>query len=76
MKIFRNVPVKRNFLPVKKTKKIQKVGVKNKIMSVKNLNEMIAVLSDPRYGSNLLQVSASVKKHEAISADILARSDR
>ena len=40
------------------------------------LNEMIAVLSDPRYGSNLLQVSASVKKHEAISADILARSDR
>merc|ERR550532_1304331 len=40
------------------------------------LNEMIAVLSDPRYGSNLQQVSASVKKHEAISADILARSDR
>ena len=40
------------------------------------LNEMIAVLSDPRYGSNLQQVGASVKKHEAISADILARQER
>lgn len=34
---------------------------------------MIQVLSDPRYGSNLAQVEATVKKHEAISADILAR---
>lgn len=34
---------------------------------------MIQVLSDPRYGSNLSQVEATVKKHEAISADILAR---
>ena len=34
------------------------------------------MLSDPRYGSNLNQVLASVKKHEAISADILARQDR
>jgi spectrin beta len=40
------------------------------------LNEMIQVLSDPRYGSNLNQVGASVKKHEAISADILARQER
>ena len=40
------------------------------------LNEMIQVLSDPRYGSNLHQVGASVKKHEAISADILARKER
>lgn len=40
------------------------------------LNEMIQVLSDPRYGSNLNQVLASVKKHEAISADILSRKDR
>lgn len=39
------------------------------------LKEMIQVLSDPRYGSNLAQVDATVKKHEAISADILARSD-
>ena len=40
------------------------------------LNEMIGVLSDPRYGSNLQQVDASVKKHEAISADILSRVER
>nr|CAD7572393.1 unnamed protein product [Timema californicum] len=37
------------------------------------LKEMIQVLSDPRYGSNLTQVDATVKKHEAISADIMAR---
>lgn len=37
------------------------------------LKEMIQVLSDPRYGSNLAQVDATVKKHEAISADIMAR---
>ncbi|XP_068625866.1 spectrin beta chain, non-erythrocytic 5 isoform X2 [Battus philenor] len=40
------------------------------------LKEMIQVLSDPRYGSNLPQVDATVKKHEAISADILARTER
>lgn len=40
------------------------------------LKEMIQVLSDPRYGSNLAQVEATVKKHEAISADIFARSER
>ena len=34
---------------------------------------MIQVLSDQRYGSNLTQVEATVKKHEAISADILSR---
>uniref|UniRef100_T1HU25 Uncharacterized protein n=2 Tax=Rhodnius prolixus TaxID=13249 RepID=T1HU25_RHOPR len=37
---------------------------------------MIQVLSDPRYGSNLAQVDATVKKHEAISADIMAREER
>lgn len=40
------------------------------------LKEMIQVLSDPRYGSNLSQVDATVKKHEAISADIMAREER
>jgi len=40
------------------------------------LKEMIQVLSDPRYGSNLSQVEATVKKHEAISADIFARQER
>lgn len=40
------------------------------------LKEMIQVLSDPRYGSNLAQVGATVKKHEAICADIFAREER
>ena len=40
------------------------------------LKEMIHVLSDGRYGSNLSQVEATVKKHEAISADIFARQER
>ncbi|XP_054271663.1 spectrin alpha chain, non-erythrocytic 1 isoform X2 [Macrosteles quadrilineatus] len=40
------------------------------------LKEMIQVLSDPRYGSSLAQVDATVKKHEAISADIIAREER
>lgn len=37
---------------------------------------MIQVLSDPRYGSNWSQVDATVKKHEAISADIISREER
>jgi len=37
------------------------------------LKDMILVLSDPRYGINVGQVEATLKKHEAISADILAR---
>lgn len=40
------------------------------------LREMMQVLSDPRYGSNLAQVDATVKKHEAISADILTHQPR
>lgn len=40
------------------------------------LKDMIQVLSDPRYGINLTQVEATLKKHEAISADILAREQR
>lgn len=40
------------------------------------LKEMMQVLSDPRYGSNLAQVDATVKKHEAISADILTHQQR
>ena len=49
----------------------QKVGLRNGY-----LEEMIQVLSDPRYGANLFNVEASLKKHEAISADILSREDR
>ena len=49
----------------------QKVGLRNSY-----LDEMIQVLSDPRYGANLYNVMASLKKHEAISADIQSRNDR
>ncbi|KAK9874725.1 hypothetical protein WA026_005540 [Henosepilachna vigintioctopunctata] len=40
------------------------------------LKEMIQVLSEPRYGSNLSQVDATNKKHEAIIADIMSREGR
>ncbi|KAL1509008.1 hypothetical protein ABEB36_003816 [Hypothenemus hampei] len=49
---------------------------KKSILREGYLKEMIQVLSDSRYGSNLAQVEATVKKHEAISADILAREER
>lgn len=37
---------------------------------------MIQVLNDPRFGNSLTQVDATIKKHEAISADIMAREER
>lgn len=40
------------------------------------LKDMIQVLSNPRYRINLVQVQATLKKHEEISADILAREQR
>ena len=49
----------------------QKIGLRNGY-----LDEMILVLSDSRYGSNLSNVEASLKKHQAISADILSRENR
>lgn len=49
----------------------QKIALRNSY-----LDEMIQVLSDPRYGANLSNVEASLKKHQAISADILSREDR
>jgi spectrin beta len=36
------------------------------------LKETIQVLSVPRYGNSLTQMEATIKNHEAISADILA----
>lgn len=38
--------------------------------------DMIDVLSDSNYGNNIVQVEATIKKHEAISADILTRGER
>jgi len=36
------------------------------------LIEMIQVLLVPHYGKNLTQVDATIKKHEAIGANVLA----
>lgn len=40
------------------------------------ITEMTSVLSDARYGTNFAQVSASLKKHKAIAADISSRDER
>lgn len=40
------------------------------------LQDMTAILSDQNYGSSSSQVEASLKKHEAISADVEARGHR
>ncbi|KAG8238741.1 hypothetical protein J437_LFUL018161, partial [Ladona fulva] len=40
------------------------------------LKDMTQVLCDPEYGSNLAQLEATMSKHEAMSAEILAREDR
>lgn len=49
---------------------------KKSVLRESYLREMIQVLSDSRYSANLHQVDATVKKYEAISADIYAREDR
>lgn len=49
---------------------------KKSVLRAGYLKEMIQVLSDHRYGANLHQVDATVKKYEAISADILSREER
>ena len=49
---------------------------KKSVLRESYLREMIQVLSDHRYGANLHQIDATVKKYEAISADIYAREDR
>lgn len=40
------------------------------------IDEMSVILEDPRYGTNIKQIQASLKKHEAISADIKTRTSR
>lgn len=49
---------------------------KKSVLRESYLKEMIQVLSDHRYGANLHQIDATVKKYEAISADIYAREER
>ena len=70
------VALKEELLRQKKLEQLAYKFERKSVLREGYLNEMIAVLSDPRYGSNLQQVGASAKKHEAISAAILARQER
>lgn len=72
----REVALREELLRQEKLEQLNYKFEKKSVLREGYLNEMIQVLSDPRYGANLRQVDATVKKHEAISADILARADR
>lgn len=72
----REVALRDELLRQEKLEQLNYKFEKKSVLREGYLKEMIQVLSDPRYGSNLGQVDATVKKHEAISADILARVER
>ncbi|XP_065083239.1 spectrin beta chain, non-erythrocytic 1 isoform X3 [Ochlerotatus camptorhynchus] len=72
----REVALREELLRQEKLEQLNYKFEKKSVLREGYLNEMIQVLSDPRYGANIRQVDATVKKHEAISADILARADR
>ncbi len=72
----REVALREELLRLEKLENLAERFERKSVLREGYLKEMIQVLSDPRYGSNLTQVEATVKKHEAISADILARSER
>ncbi|XP_058061720.1 spectrin beta chain, non-erythrocytic 1 [Anopheles bellator] len=72
----REVALREELLRQEKLEQLNFKFEKKSVLREGYLNEMIQVLNDPRYGPALRQVDATVKKHEAISADILARADR
>ncbi|XP_058129165.1 spectrin beta chain, non-erythrocytic 1 [Anopheles coustani] len=72
----REVALREELLRQEKLEQLNFKFEKKSVLREGYLNEMIQVLTDPRYGPALRQVDATVKKHEAISADILARADR
>lgn len=72
----REVALREELLRQQRLEQLMYKFEKKSILREGYLKEMIQVLSDPRYGSNLIQVDATLKKHEAISADILAREER
>lgn len=72
----REVALREELLRQEKLEQLNYKFEKKSVLREGYLKEMIQVLSDPRYGANLRQVDATVKKHEAISADILARVER
>ncbi|XP_055694009.1 spectrin alpha chain, non-erythrocytic 1 isoform X2 [Lutzomyia longipalpis] len=72
----REVDLREELLRQEKLEQLNYKFEKKSVLREGYLKEMIQVLSDSRYGANLRQVDATVKKHEAISADILARVER
>ncbi|XP_055309165.1 spectrin beta chain, non-erythrocytic 1 isoform X4 [Sitodiplosis mosellana] len=72
----REVALREELLRQEKLEQLNYKFEKKSILREGYLKEMIQVLSDPRYGASFAQVDATVKKHEAISADILARVER
>lgn len=72
----REVALREELLRQEKLEQLNYKFEKKSVLREGYLKEMIQVLSDPRYGANFAQVDATVKKHEAISADILARVER
>ncbi|XP_055376264.1 spectrin beta chain, non-erythrocytic 1 isoform X2 [Condylostylus longicornis] len=69
----REVALREELLRQEKLEQLNYKFEKKSVLREGYLKEMIQVLSDPRY---LRQVDATLKKHEAISADILARVER
>ncbi|KAK6631754.1 hypothetical protein RUM43_013818 [Polyplax serrata] len=72
----REVALRQELLRQEKLEQLHYKFVRKSVLREGYVKEMIQVLSDPRYGNNMSQVDATVKKHEAISADILARKER
>lgn len=72
----REVALRDELLRQEKLEQLNYKFEKKSVLREGYLKEMIQVLSDSRYGANFGQVDATVKKHEAISADILARVER
>lgn len=72
----REVALREELLRQEKLEQLNFKFEKKSVLREGYLKEMIQVLSDPRYGASFAQVDATVKKHEAISADILAREER
>lgn len=72
----REVALREELLRQEKLEQLNYKFEKKSVLREGYLKEMIQVLSDPRYGASFFQVDATVKKHEAISADILARVER
>lgn len=69
----REVALRDELLRQEKLEQLNYKFEKKSVLREGYLKEMIQVLTDPRY---LRQVDATLKKHEAISADVLARTER